>query len=129
MAYLDMKGPCTLTKDEIQKVIRKKTPGNFALGYVDEHNIFVVQYIGRADEDLRVELYKWVGNGYRDFKFSMTNNHKFAFLKECKNYHEFGESNKLKNSIHPKRKAGSDWLCPICDIYNKVEQEIEMEKV
>jgi len=108
-----------LTKNEIQNVIRKKTAGNFALGYVDDQNIFIVQYIGRSDDDLRDELYKWVGNGYSSFKFRVSNDPKFAFIKECKNYHEFGESNKLKNNIHPKRKAGSDWLCPICDIFNK----------
>lgn len=118
MPYLDMSGPCDLNKKEIENVIRKKTAGNFALGYLDEHNIFIVQYIGRSDEDLRDDLRKWVGKGYSNFKFSFAGNPKSAFIKECKKYHEFGESNKLKNTIHPKRKSDSDWLCPVCDIFN-----------
>ena len=42
---------------------------------------------------------------------------KAAFEKECVNYHDFGESKLLDNSIHPDRPAGSGWKCPRCSIF------------
>lgn len=42
---------------------------------------------------------------------------KAAFEKECHNYHDFGGKEKLDNTIHPDRPAGSGWKCPCCKIF------------
>jgi hypothetical protein len=43
---------------------------------------------------------------------------KAAFEKECKNYHDFGGSEKLDNKQHPERPDGTNWECPVCDMYD-----------
>ncbi len=59
----------------------------------------------------------WVGenNKYKHFKFSYATSPKAAFEKECKNYHDFGGSEKLDNKQHPERPDGTNWECPVCD--------------
>jgi hypothetical protein len=117
MATLEMNGPFKLTNEEVEKHITKKSPGNYALGKSSD-DTFHISYVGRADVDLKDRLLKWVDK-YVDFKFSYATSPKDAFLKECKNYHDFGGKEKLKNQIHPDRPKDTDWKCPICDIFDK----------
>jgi len=44
--------------------------------------------------------------------FSYAESVKDAFEKECRDYHEFGGSDKLDNEEHPKCPDGMDWKCP-----------------
>jgi len=60
MAALDMKGAYPLDARTIDAVVRRTSPGNFALGYLDRLS-FAVFYVGRADVDLRSGLHRWVG--------------------------------------------------------------------
>ena len=115
---LDMKGSYQLTNEEIDERVSKKSPGNYALGYRDEEDKkFVVRYVGRSDDDLKQRLKKQVEE-YKRFKFSYATSSKEAFKKECKNYHDSGESENLDNTNHPDRPDDSDWECPFCDNFD-----------
>jgi len=116
MASLGMQGPYDLTSDNIDKQVTKTSPGNYGLGY-EKDGSFYPKYVGRADTDLKGRLKKWVSK-YSKFKFDYATSPKTAFEKECKNYHDFGESKKLDNSIHPDRPDGSNWTCPVCTKYD-----------
>jgi len=120
MASLNMEGPYRLTKEKIDEVVTRKSPGNYGLGYVRD-DTFYVCYVGRSDDDVNERLKQWVGekpNRYTHFKFSYATSPKAAFEKECRNYHDFGESDKLDNEYHPQRPEGTNWECPVCDIFD-----------
>ena len=119
MATLNMQGPYPLTKEKIDDVITKTSPGNYALGNSDEKS-FYVHYVGRADDDLNGRLKWWVGkkDKYAEFKYSYAASAKAAFEKECQNFHDFGGSEKLDNEYHPDRPEGANWSCPVCDIFD-----------
>ncbi|NQV36495.1 MAG: hypothetical protein HQ509_00640 [Candidatus Marinimicrobia bacterium] len=116
MASLGMKGLFNLTSREIDSQVTKTSPGNYALGRVSE-NKFYVYYVGRSDTDLNGRLKDWVDE-YDKFRFSYAASPKAAFKKECQNYHDFGETDKLDNKQHPQRPDDSNWKCPVCDIFN-----------
>ena len=55
MASLNMEGPYRLTKEKIDEVVTRKSPGNYGLGYVRD-DIFYVCYVGRSDDDVNERL-------------------------------------------------------------------------
>lgn len=116
MAKLGMKGSFNLTKKEINEQVTKESPGNYALGNLSG-NTFYVNYVGRSDDNLNTRLKDWVGE-YEKFKFSYATSPKAAFEKECKNYHDFGEKDKLDNKNHPQRPDNTTWKCSFCDIFD-----------
>lgn len=117
MASLNMKGPYPLTDEEIDKRITKGRKGNYAYGYKNSEGAFIVKYVGRSDTDLNDRIKHGVGH-YEMFKFSYASSAKEAFEKECQNYHDFGESSRLDNEIHPDRPDDKDYECPVCDIFD-----------
>jgi len=118
MASLGMQGSYALDLSTIDQQVTKKSPGNYALGYLKD-STFYVQYVGRADIDINARLKQHVGEGYQRFKFSYATSPKAAFEKECRNYHDFGgPDGKLKNKYHPDRPANSGWKCPVCPIFD-----------
>lgn len=119
MASLNMKGSYELTTERIDEVVTKTSAGNYALGYRSD-GTFILCYVGRSDDDVKERLKSWVGKTkkYKGFMFSYATSPKAAFEKECKNYHDFGGSEKLDNEKHPERPYLSKWKCPECDIYN-----------
>lgn len=119
MANLNMNGPFELKTDVIEEEISKKSAGNYALGR-SEDGTFIVNYVGRSDSNVKGRLLSWVGKKerYKQFKYSYADSPKEAFKKECENYHDFGESEKLDNDSHPDRPDGTDWKCPKCDIFD-----------
>lgn len=118
MSSLDMKGSYELTTEKIDDAVTKESLGNYALGYIRDKT-FYVKYVGRSDNNLNARLKEHVGekDSYKRFKYSYATSPKAAFEKECKNYHDFGESEILDNEQHPDRPDDSDWKCPVCDIY------------
>lgn len=116
MASLNMNGPYELTTSKVNSVVTRTSAGNYALGYVNSDNVFIVKYVGRSDSDVAARLKQHVGE-YKSFKYSYASSPKAAFEKECINYHDFGESKKLDNSIHPDRPKGTYWTCPRCNIF------------
>ncbi len=87
------------------------------MGHQNARSVFVVEYVGRSDNDLNNRLHDWVGD-YRQFKASYFDTAQDAFKKECAIYHDFGEDEKLDNEIHPDRPDNTSWECPKCYYYN-----------
>ncbi|MEW8308669.1 MAG: hypothetical protein G8D88_16225 [gamma proteobacterium symbiont of Ctena orbiculata] len=114
MASLDMKGPFQLTDSEVDRQVTRRSPGNYGLGYVNDSDTFIVQYVGRSDDDVNSRLHDWTGTKYQKFKYSYASSAKEAFEKECRNYHDFGGSKSLDNDMHPDRPNGTTWRCPVC---------------
>jgi len=118
MANLGMKDSFDFDEETVDAQVTKESPGNFALGFVNDAKAFVVFYVGRADADLNKEIKKHIGEDvkYRRFKYSYAASPKEAFEKECKNYHDFGgDRKKLRNTKHPESPEKSDWVCPVCN--------------
>jgi len=118
MAILEMEGPYIFTSSEIDRIITRTSPGNYALGYTKDDGTFIVQYVGRSDTDVNRELKTRLDSKYKKFKYSYATSPKAAFEKECHNYHDFGGKEELDNEIHPSRPAGTGWKCPICSIFD-----------
>ena len=60
MGSLAMQGSYPLTAETIDATLTRKSPGNYALGYLDG-DTFLVFYVGRSDSDVRHRLHEWVG--------------------------------------------------------------------
>jgi len=60
MRSLEMNGSHPLSDEAIDEVLTRTSPGNYALGYMDD-TTFVVFYVGRSDSDVRQRLHDWVG--------------------------------------------------------------------
>lgn len=128
MPTLDMFGPFPLTDEEVDKRVKKNMIGNYAYGYKEIQKgkrVFIVRYVGRSDNDLRQEIKmrhktdaKFTDSDCQCFRFSYAENKKDAYEKECRNYHDFGESISLLNEVHPAKPEDDDiYHCPIvhCD--------------
>ena len=64
-----MSGSYPLTAEAIDEKLTRKSPGNYALGYLDS-GTFMVFYVGRSDSDLRRRLHAWVGAPSRYERFA-----------------------------------------------------------
>jgi hypothetical protein len=60
MRSLEMNGSYPLSDEAIDEVLTRTSPGNYALGYMED-TTFVVFYVGRSDSDVRQRLHDWVG--------------------------------------------------------------------
>ena len=60
MGSLAMSGSYPLTAESIDEMLTRKSPGNYALGYLDD-GTFMVFYVGRSDSDVKHRLHEWVG--------------------------------------------------------------------
>lgn len=111
---LRLLGPCELNYQNIDDLIRGRSPGNYALGRI-QGNAFIVKFIGRSDKDLNKKLKEWVGK-YSHFKWCYASSEKEAFEKECTNYHVFGGLETLDNYNHPDKPDEKNWKCPVCGV-------------
>lgn len=112
MGSLKMQGPYRLDASTITDKITRISPGNYALGRLDQAGTFMVSYIGRADADLISELKAWISKTSKPlFKFQYADSAHAAYIKECEIYHDFLKERKDK---HPHRPEGTDWNCPRC---------------
>jgi len=57
---LEMRGSYPLSDAAVDDALTRTSPGNYALGYMDD-DTFIVFYVGRSDCDLRRRLHEWVG--------------------------------------------------------------------
>ena len=112
---LDMRGPYPLNPAAVDREVRGKTPGNYAVGYCRDNGAFVVRYVGRADADLNSELKEQEADMMTKFKWRPASSAKSAFDTECKNFHDFGGYDQLENEYHPEPPDGVSWHCPFCD--------------
>jgi hypothetical protein len=60
MGSLEMDGSYPLSDEAIDEMVRRRSPGNYALGYMDG-TTFMVFYVGRSDSDVKCRLHEWVG--------------------------------------------------------------------
>lgn len=94
----------------IDAVVLGVGSGAYALGEVASNGNFVVNYVGRSDEDLNDRLKDHVGK-YQAFKYGFFQNAEAAYRRECAMYHDFSPPG---NSVHPARPKGSWLTCHIC---------------
>lgn len=120
-ARLDMNGPYPLTNDDIDRVIADGKIGNYAYGYLNKDQVFVVRYVGRSDTNLCERIKHGIEDmenspscRYEHFKFSYAESECEAYEKECRNYHDFGGEKRLCNERHPAKPEGYEGVCPIC---------------
>jgi len=57
---LEMSGSYALSDEAIDEALTRMSPGNYALGFMDD-GVFDVFYVGRSDSDVRRRLHEWVG--------------------------------------------------------------------
>jgi len=69
MRSLEMNGSYPLDDDAIDEALTRRSPGNYALGYMDGET-FVVFYVGRSDSDVRQSLHEWVGMPSADERYA-----------------------------------------------------------
>ncbi|MGA2162153.1 MAG: hypothetical protein ABSG28_08170 [Methanoregula sp.] len=110
---LEMKGSFRLDKETIDQNVILDKPGNYRLGHRNESkDTFVVEYVGRSDDNLNRRLHEWIDKSYKRFKMRYANNPKEAFENECKEYHHYSN---LDNEDHPKKPDGTNLKCPYCN--------------
>ncbi len=112
MATMNLQGPYRLAFDAIHAHVAPASPGVFALGYAGPGNVFYVNYIGRADGDLRARLLEFIGSD-AGFKFGPSPSAEDAFHRECELFHSFRPPN---NRVHPCRPPLTTWSCPRCGL-------------
>jgi len=106
-----LRGPFSLKTAEVNGAVTVKSAGAYALGYTNQGNTFIIQYVGRSDDDVNARLQKHVIEAYPQFKFEYYPSAKAAFEKECNLYHDF---NPPDNKVHPARPENANWGCPRC---------------
>ncbi len=105
-------GPFKLTEQAIDAHLQADSPGVYALGYT-RNNLFIVNYIGRADADLKADLRNHLPGPYEHFKFTYALSARDAFEKQCELYHEYAG---LDNKYHPCPPHALDLRCPRCKL-------------
>lgn len=113
MSSTGLLGPLRLAYDEITNAIPKVGPGAFVLGHHGQDGRFYVQYVGRADDNLRDTLLQRIGSGNL-FKFRNVSTGEAAFHAECELFHDFQPPG---NRMHPDRSPGTKWECPRCRFF------------
>lgn len=106
-------GDCILLKEkEIKESVKEGSIGNYWL--FDE--TLGIRYVGRSDTDLQKRLLDHVNERpYKSFKFSYADSPEEAYFIECKQYHRYIGSGKLRNEKHPDCPDGMGHLrCPEC---------------
>lgn len=121
-----MQGPYDLTKDVIDKEVKKDKPGNYLLtknikGEFDVNG----NYVGRSDnekkgsktDDLNTRLKVHIKEGYKRFKFCNAKDAEEAYKRECVDYHYYKDKVELENKNHPGSPDGKKLQClfPRCE--------------
>lgn len=112
-----LEGSFRLNEETIAEKVTENAIGAYALGF-SGNDVFTVQFVGRADMDLRAELLAHAAaRKYLNFKFVVTPASADAFDTECALFHEFGGLKHLDNAHHPQRPSATQWRCSHCTIY------------
>ncbi|MEE9552815.1 MAG: hypothetical protein V3W18_00850 [candidate division Zixibacteria bacterium] len=106
-----------LDPETVEKAIKMRAAGNFALGEIGETGSFVVEYVGRSGSDVKRKIKAMLGRQYSAFRYCYAMTPKDAFEKDCRIFHDLGGSIMLDNTEHPTRPERVKWQCPLCDIY------------
>jgi len=108
----------SFNSETVDKIIKIKAAGNFALGELDDNGDFVAGYVGWSDSDIKNEIRAMLGGRYSAFRYSYALTAKDAFEKNCRIFHDLGGKVMLDNKEHPARPERVKWRCPLCDIFN-----------
>lgn len=108
-----LNGPYRLAYDDINSAVSRVAPGAFVLGHKGPDGRFYIDYVGRADLDMRDRLLQLIGSGNM-FKFKYQPSGEEAFHAECELFHDFKPPG---NRMHPDRPAGTNWECPRCRFF------------
>ena len=107
-------GPYDLDKESIERVVKSRKAGNFAIGYIAPIGGFAPKMIGGSDEDLRQGIMNKIETahqrGYDKFCFKYTKSVKERFEIECFNFHNFHRQ--LDHKKHPYSPDGTNYSCP-----------------
>lgn len=106
----ELHDPDALTPEKVDAAIRFRTPGFYVLGTMGDNKLMTVSYVGRSDDDLAGKLKRHAGN-YQAFAYATAESALLAYQGECRLYHALKPS---KNVMHPIRKGGNEWACPVC---------------
>ncbi len=106
----ELNDPEALTPQKVDAAIRIRTPGFYVLGTMGDNKLMTVSYVGRSDDDLAGKLKRHAGN-YPAFAFATADSPLLAYQGECRLYHALKPS---KNVMHPIRRGGAEWACPVC---------------
>lgn len=106
----ELNDPKALTLENVDAAVRGRTPGFYVLGVMGDNKLMTVTYVGRSDDDLASKLKRHAGN-YPAFAFGTAQTAVLAYQGECRLYHALKPS---KNVMHPIRKSGAEWACPVC---------------
>jgi hypothetical protein len=82
MRSLEMSGSYPLNNEAIDEMLTRTSPGNYALGYMDD-TTFVVFYVGRSDSDVRHRLHDWVGAPSRYDRYAPASKSAWASRRSC----------------------------------------------
>lgn len=76
-------------------------------------NAPTIEYVGRADDDLRAQLLAMLDQGYKEFQWVQLPWTKETFEMHCRLYHHAGGHAKLANLDHPYPPEGKLWSCTV----------------
>ena len=96
------------TEENVRSSVPENVLGVFQLSKTGEK----VNYVGRADEDLRTTLIPLLGKGYSHFQWVQVPWTKEGFEMHCRLYHH-GGGKTLDNDDHPYSPEGKQLLCPL----------------
>lgn len=106
-----MTGPLAMTRQAVNTVPQQA--GAYVLG----NNQNQALYIGRADANLRLQLFAHFGPPdpsavvVSRFWYQVAANSWDAYVLECRWYHQFAPTH---NAGHPPRPLGAVMGCPVC---------------
>ncbi len=105
-----MKGPFTLSTEQVDHQIPVGQLGVYVTGYFSLH--FIVDRWGRSDTDLRHAVHARIGDAPM-FKFKICANADEAFDEECLLFHEHHKETDTRHH-HPTKPEGSQRPCSKC---------------
>ena len=115
MSPKGLEGPFTLTAETVKIAVTAKFPGVYALGHSDMNGTFIVESVGRSNENLQEPLQYLAAEFGGEFSYQYSASAKEAFEKECELHHEFLATT---DAVHPNRVEGSYWKCPRCNVFD-----------
>ncbi len=117
MATSRLRGPFTLTTLGVQKAVTRTSAGAYGLGHTRQtDNVFIIEYVGRSDDDVCARLLKWAPAKYLQFKYEYYDSSLAAYRKECDLFHDFSGMGSLDNEVHPAKPANSNLRCARCGV-------------